>query len=178
MAVIDNTVPPDTGSIFPTPIRNNFTAIRGRIADLPDALDSGGNQCTPLIGRAVIVGPNGAKAATSSDVVDFASAAARGASLAITTLTNNTTLGLAHAGHLVVVDSTATVVLTVDGGLVPIGWHCTICRANTGDVAFATAGGINLRHPDNHTRIFARYDLASLIKISSSDLILAGRTKP
>jgi hypothetical protein len=178
VADIDDSIPPTTGSIFALPIQNNFKALRGRVNALPDALDPNGNQCTAVINRPLIVGSAGAKVAAPGDTVDFAGAAARGALLAITTLTGNTTLGTQHTGHLLIVDSTATVVLTVDGSAIPIGWHCTILRAGTGDVGVAAAGGISLRHPDNHTRIFARYDMASLIKATSSDLIFAGRTKP
>lgn len=178
MATIDDSVPPATGAILVTPVRNNFKAIKGRIDQLPDALDGGGNQCTPLLGRVVVIGAAGAKVAGSGDTVDFAGAAARGAILAITQLTANATLDAQHAAHLIVANSTSDIVLTVDGSAIPIGWYCSICRANIGEVAIATTGGITLRHPDNHTRVYARYDMVSLIKISASDLLFAGRTKP
>lgn len=178
MASVDDTVPPATGAILVEPVRNNFRAIKGRIEPLPDALDPGGNQCTPLVGRAVVIGPSGAKPVADTDTVSFAGAIVGGARLPQVTVTGNLSLTAAHCGFVLVVTSGTDVVLTADLAALPTGWACAVLRAGAGQVAIATTGGLTLRHPSGHTRINQTYDAVTLFRAGASDLVLWGGTKP
>lgn len=178
MAAVDDTVPPATGAILVEPVRNNFRAIKGRIEDLPDALDPGGNQCTPLIGRAVVIGSTGAVPAQPSHTVSFGGAIVGGARIPQVTVTGNLSLTAEHCGALLVVTSGTDVVLTADLSALATGWACSVLRAGAGNVAVATTGGLTLRHPSGHTRVNATYDAVTLVRVGASDLVLLGATKP
>lgn len=176
---IDDTVPPASGPILVTPMRNNARATKGRIDPLPDALDPGGNQCTPLVGRAVVIGASGATVAEPSASVDFGLAQVAGDRVKQTIVTTSTSLTDAHCGHFIVVSSSSDVTLTVDLADVSIGWQCAVYRAGTGEVAIATTGGLTLRETDGYTRIDRRYDTITLLRVAGgNDLLATGRMKP
>lgn len=181
MATIDPATPADTVTAQKSALRDNLKAIAGRIADVPDALDPGGNQATALLGRVCVIGQNSIVAAKSSgaspDYVDFGNAVVRAARADNVAITTNVTLSDAeHGGRALMVNSSSDVVVTADGGSISDGFVCVIRRIGTGEVAIATTGGLTLRHPDSHTRIYARYDAVEVTRYGS-DLYLSGRTK-
>ncbi len=176
MAAVDDTVPPSTGAILVEPVRNNFRAIKGKIDALPDALDPGGNECTALAGRAVVIGMQGAKAVADTDDVSFGGAITSGARLKIIVVSANLALSTAHLDAVLLVTSGTDVVLTADAASVPNGWYCSVIRGGAGEVAIATSGGLVLRNSYGHTRVDKTYQAVTLIR-EGSDLYLLGPTK-
>lgn len=176
MAQIDDQIPQDYVPAIKAAIRANWRAIRGRIADLPDALDPNGNQATQHVGKVCVIGSTGARAVQSGDDVTFALAKLSRYRVPYLTVTQNTTLTDSHCGVTVCVDATSDVVLSITASSVSDGFICLVRRLGTGEVAVAASGGLAIAHPDGHARIDRRYDAVLVTRVGNS-VFLDGPTK-
>jgi len=86
------------------------------------------------------------------------------------------TLAATDNGKVVRTTGGANTTITIPNTLT-IGFNLMVVRDGTGEVEFATSGGMNLRHPDNHDKIRLRYSAISLLVVASNECILMGDTK-
>lgn len=176
MAQIDDTIPQDYVQAVKSAFRANWRAIRGRVADLPDALDPNGNQATAHAGKACVIGSNGARVVQSSDTVTFALARLSQYRLPYTQVTANVALTDQHCGQVVCVDSSSNVVVTLSGNSISDGFVCLVRRLGAGEVTFAATDGIAIQHPDGHSKVDKRYDAVLVTRIGSA-VFLDGPTR-
>ncbi len=177
MADIDDAVPIEGVISVKQEARANLAAVRGRINGLPDSADPDGNETTPHLGKAVVVGTAGAVPAGPSDTVHFGGARVREGRPDPVPVTGNITLDDDdHQGRLLTVNSASEITITLAPASIMDGFRATVVRYGTGDVAFSCADGLTLRHPDGHTRIYRRYD-AVVVQRLGDDVLLLGATK-
>jgi hypothetical protein len=86
------------------------------------------------------------------------------------------TLAATDNGKVVRTTGGAGTTITIPNTLT-IGFNLMVVRDGTGEVQFVTSGGMNLRHPDNHTRARLRYSAISLLVVASNECILMGDSK-
>lgn len=176
MASIDNTKPVSSEIAIKADLRGNLTSIKGKIDELPDSLDTDGNEATAHVGKVVVIGSGGARVVASSDTADLANAIITNGRFKEVAITGNTSLVTAsHGDAFLVVTSASTVTITVDASNVSSGFRCTLVQDGAGRIAIVAAGGLTLRSSDSYSKSSKQYDAISLVR-SGSNLYLFGAT--
>lgn len=99
------------------------------------------------------------------------------ASAAIVTLTANTTLALAHAGRMILMNSTSARTITIPTNAsvaFPVGTEIEVCRYGTGTVTIAAASGVTILSAGGSVVLGDRYSCIGMKQIAANTWLLTG----
>jgi hypothetical protein len=88
--------------------------------------------------------------------------------------TNPYTITASDAGKTVLTNFSVANTINLPNTL-PVGSQVSVLQIGTGQTVFAATGaGNNLRHPDNFTKLYKQWSMATAIYVSANNWVLVG----
>ena len=118
----------------------------------------------------------GQASASNLSSYDFNGNAISNFDASINDQTDNYTLQSSDNGKVVVMDKATAVTVTVPSGL-GAGFNCSFIQKGAGQVSFDNnSGATTINNRQSHTKINARYGVASIVAYAADTFVLAGDT--
>jgi hypothetical protein len=92
----------------------------------------------------------------------------------VTPSTTPYTVAPLDSGKTVLTNFTTANTINLPNNL-PVGYQISVLQIGVGQTSFAATGtGNNLRHPDNFTKIYKQWSMATAIYVSNNNWVLVG----